>query len=94
MLGKGLGPVERGACQGYFPLGGGAVPITPRKRGGEKNKNKKQRHESPILCQRLDLAAMATTRLVIPNARPPPQPRQCMLPAPAPGAAGSLINLG
>ena len=67
------------------------VLITPPEEGWTDNKNKKA---TAILRQRLDLAAMATTQSVIPNARSLLQPRQRMLLAPAPRAFASLINLG
>ena len=74
-VGQRTGTRREGACQGYFTLGGGAASLGstpgpyPRKWGGEKPKKKKQRQESPILRQRLNQAAMATTRsVVVPNA--------------------------
>ena len=90
---------SRGGVSGIFPSWRWSHLIRlhpcpyPRKWGGEKTTKKKQRQESPILRQRLNQAAMATTRSVVPNACLLLQPT-AHAPSSRAGAAGSLVNLG
>ena len=103
-VGYRTGTRREGACQGYFTLGGGAASLGstpdqsrshPRKWGGERNKKEKITAREPDLTPTAGSGsngghAVGRPKHMLASAAD----SACSYIAPAPGATGSLVNLG